>query len=405
MRRIAWLLLLIFVFAIPWEYSLDLGAPLGNIARIAGVMLLLVAVPALLQAGEIRRPGPLQWLTLALYLWFCCTFFWTAVPEITLMKLRGYAQEMMVLWVIWEFAESPDNLRMLMRAWLAGSWVLAILTIANFASFDPGSTDQIRFAAVGQDPNDVARFLDLGFPIAAILLDGRERWFGRLLAAGYFPLGIACVLLTASRGGFLAAVVAVAGCAILVWRRYPRGAFGVTLALPAIIGATWLLTPRQTLERLGTIGEQLRGGDFNQRVNIWTAGWHAFLGAPLFGHGAGSFVTVALLAPIDTAHNTMLSIVVEGGLCALALATLIVAISMQSIFSMRGAIHVAFATLLAVWLMSSVVGTVGESRTTWLLLGIIAVSSRLSVEQPEEMERAFPDTNPTPDLQLAERSP
>ena len=46
MRRIAWCLLLIFAFAIPWEYSMDLGEPLGNVARIAGVLLVLVGIPA-----------------------------------------------------------------------------------------------------------------------------------------------------------------------------------------------------------------------------------------------------------------------------------------------------------------------------------------------------------------------
>ena len=59
-----------------------------------------------------------------------------------------------------------------MRAWLAGSWVLALLTIANFALARSCIAEQIRFAAAGQDPNDVARFLDLGFPVAALLLDG-----------------------------------------------------------------------------------------------------------------------------------------------------------------------------------------------------------------------------------------
>ena len=37
MRRIAWTLLLLFAFSIPWEYSLDLGPPFGNIARVAGL--------------------------------------------------------------------------------------------------------------------------------------------------------------------------------------------------------------------------------------------------------------------------------------------------------------------------------------------------------------------------------
>ena len=68
MRRIAWALLLLFAFAIPWEYSLDVGEPLGNIARIAGILLLLAAIPAVLQAGRLRTPGPMQWLVLAFYL-------------------------------------------------------------------------------------------------------------------------------------------------------------------------------------------------------------------------------------------------------------------------------------------------------------------------------------------------
>src|ERR1039458_5628902 len=77
---------------------------------------------------------------------------------------------------------------------------------------------QIRFAAAGQDPNDVARFLDLGFPLAALLFVSERRWPSRLLALGYLPLGLFAVLLTASRGGFLAAVVALVGCSILLAR-------------------------------------------------------------------------------------------------------------------------------------------------------------------------------------------
>jgi O-antigen ligase len=401
MRRIAWLLLLFFVFAIPWEYSLDLGARLGNIARIAGLVVLVAAVPAVLQTKRMRKPGTLQWLTLALYLWFCCSFFWTAVPDSTLIKLRGYLQEVMIVWLVWEFAESPADLRNLMRAWLAGSWVLAALTIANFVAYYPGSVDQVRFAAVGQDPNDVARYLDLGFPIAALLLDGRERWPGKLLAAGYLPLGFACVLLTASRGGFLAAIVAVLGCGALLFRRNPRGIVVGALALPAVIAAIWISLPRETLVRIASISEQLRNGDLNQRINIWSAGWRAFLKAPLCGYGAGSFVIAAGLAPIDTAHNTVLAIGVEGGLFALAFASGIVFVSMRWILALRGTLRVALMTLMAVWLMSSLVGTVGESRTTWLLLAVIALCHRLAVVRRDELERVFPDPDPVEDLEIA----
>jgi O-antigen ligase len=383
MRRIAWVLLLIFAFAIPWEYSLDLGEPLGNIARVAGLLLLLVAIPAVLQAGRIRTPGVMQWLVLALYLWFCCTYFWTIEPLVTLTRMRGYFQEMMIVWLVWEFAESAGDLRALMRAYIAGSWVLAALTLANFVSADAMAAEQIRFVAAGQDPNDVARFLNLGFPLAALLVNSERKWLWRLLAAGYLPLGLVAVLLTASRGGFLEVVVALAGSGVLLAYGYPKRVLAGALALPPIAALLWWMIPSGSFDRLATISEQLQGGGLNQRWNIWTAGWHAFVKAPVFGTGAGSFVSAAGTAPIDTAHNSALSIAVSGGLVALFLAVAIVAVAIWSITQTKGQLRWAMALTLVIWGITSMVATVEENRTTWLLLAMIALAGRLGVEEPE----------------------
>jgi O-antigen ligase len=393
MRRIAWGLLLVFAFAIPWEYSLDLGEPLGNVARIAGLLLILVAIPAVLQAGRLRAPGPLQWLVLAFYLWFCCSYFWTIEPLETLDKLRGYFQEMMIVWLVWEFAESPRDLRALLRVYVAGSWVLALLTLSNFSSPEAIAAGQFRFVAEGQDPNDVARYLDLGFPLAALLLNSlpsERRWPSRLLALGYLPLGLVAVVLTASRGGFMAAVVALAGCGILLARNHARGVLAGTLALPAIAAALWFSVPHETFERLATIPGQLQGGDLNQRWNIWTFGWHAFSQAPLFGSGAGTFASAAGLAPMNTAHNTALSILVSGGLCAFFLFVAIVALAVRSILRTHGPLQLALATALVVWVITTLDATVEENRTTWLLLALIALAGRLAVEEPERLAACFP---------------
>lgn len=401
MRRIAWGLLLLFAFAIPWENSLDLGEPLGNVARIAGLLLLLAAVPAVLQAGRLRAPGPMQWLVLALYLWLCCSYFWTIDPQATLEKMRAYFQEMMVVWLVWEFAESPRDLRALLRAYVAGSWVLAALTVANLASAEAVAAGQIRFAATGQDPNDVARYLDLAFPLAALLLRSESRWPGRLLALGYLPLGLVCVLLTASRGGFLAAIVALAGCGLLLARGHTRRVPAWTLALPAIAALLWFAVPHQTLQRLATIPEQFQGGDLNQRLNIWTLGWRAFVQAPLFGSGAGSFVSAAGVGPLDTAHNTALSILVSGGLCAFFLALTILALAARSILHTPAAMQLALFTALLVWAVLSLVATVEESRTTWLLLGLIALAGRLAMEEPEKLAACFPEGGRRPEVGMA----
>jgi O-antigen ligase len=396
MRTAARVLLLAFVFAIPWEYSLDLGHPLGNVARIAGLLVLLAAIPAVLEAARMRAPGAFWWMTLALYLWLCCSYFWTIDPAVTLEKMRGYFQEMMIVWMVWEFADTPADLRNLLRATVAGSWVLAILTIAAFRSPEAMAAGQIRFAAYGQDPNEVARFLDLAFPLAALGVNCERRWAWRAMSLGFLPLGIAAVLLTASRGGFLAAIVALAGSAALLGRGHARRVTAAVFALPPFLAALWFMVPRGTLERLATIPEQLRGGDLNQRLNIWSAGWRAFTHAPLFGTGAGTFVSAAHLAPTDTAHNTMLSIAVGGGLIALFVASILVVLAARAVFQTDGPLRMALLTALVVWGLTSLTATVEENRTTWLLFAVIVVAARLATEDRASVDECFADAREQP---------
>jgi O-antigen ligase len=295
---------------------------------------------------------------------------------------------------VWEFAESPRDLRFLVQAYVAGAWVLAALTLANFSSPEAIAAGQIRFVAEGQDPNDVARYLDLGFPLAALLLNSERHWPGRLLALGYLPLGLVAVVLTASRGGFLAVVVALGGCALLLMRSHARGVVAAALATPVFAAALWFVLPHETFERLATIPSQLQGGDLNQRINIWVAGWDAFARSPLLGSGAGTFVNAAGTNPIDTAHNTPLSILVGGGLIAFFLAMAVVALAVRAALATRGPIKIALLTALLLWGFASLVDTVEENRTSWLLLGLVAFAGRLAEEAPEQLEACFAGGRP-----------
>jgi hypothetical protein len=59
---------------------------------------------------------------------------------------------------------------------------------------------------------------------------------------------------------------------------------------------------------------------------------------------------------------------------------------------------------VAVWLTSSLVGTVSESRTTWLLLAVIALCRRFADEKPHDLEKVFPSASLARELQWAERA-
>ena len=384
-RAVRWLIVL-FAFCVPWEYSLDLGEPWGNPARLAGLALLLVAIPAMLARGRLRNPEALQWLTAALFLWFCCTAFWSRDLAETLLRLRGYVQEMAIVWIAWEWVEAPEELRGLLKAILLGSWVLALLTVADAVGLSGADVAQTRFAAVGQDPNDVARFLDFAFPVAALLVTWDNKRLLRIAAIGYFPLGFVAVLLTASRGGFLTAVVALAGCGILFFRSSFRGMVWIGLAMPVIAAVLWFAMPEATLERLATIPAQLAGGDMNQRLNIWEAGWRAFARAPIVGHGAGSFVAAAGVAEGDTAHNTALALAVEDGIVGVGVMTWILVILLRESWSLVGSLRIALLSSLAVWCVSSLAGTLAESRMTWLIFSLIAVAGRLGREGKHAIE-------------------
>ena len=270
MRRIAWVLLLLFAFAIPWEYSLDLGEPLGNVARIMGVLLLLAAVPAVLQAGRLRTPGALQWLVLAFYLWFCCTYFWTIDPQATLDKMRAYFQEMMIVWLVWEFAESPRDLRWLLRAYVAGSWVLAGLrwpTLVRRRRLPPG---RYALRPRARTPTTWRAFSIWGFrwrrcssTASGAGLAACWRW--AICRWAWLPC---CSRLRAE--DFWRLWWRLAGCGLLLAARpYAQGACGGSRSAGAC-AAVWFIVPRATFERLATIPEQLQSGDLNQRLNIWS---------------------------------------------------------------------------------------------------------------------------------------
>jgi O-antigen ligase len=375
MRTAARALLLLFVFAIPWEYSLDFGAPWGNVARLAGLALLAVAIPAILQAGRVRALSPLQWAPILLFAYLGATYLWSIEPEVTLGRLPGYLQELMIVWLVGELIDSKDDLHNLFRAWVAGCAVLAGLTLSSAVLALRGA-EQVRFFAAGQDPNDTARFLALGLPIAALLANWSASQRKRRISLLYIPFGVIAILATASRGGFLTMLVALVGCVVLMARTRRFRVLHMFVPLLALVAAALLMIPRNSLLRIASIAEQANGGDLNQRVNIWQEGWNAFQRAPLLGHGAGTFVAASGLSSIDTAHNTALSVLVEGGILGLAIGVGIFVCSIAMAKSLKGSLRVALLTMLIAWAVASFVGTTGESRTTWLLFAVIAAAIR-----------------------------
>ena len=55
----------------------------------------------------------------------------------------------------------------------------------------------------------------------------------------------------------------------------------------------------------------------------------------------------------------------------------------------HGPLRIALVTSLIVWALTSLVATVEENRTTWLLLAMIAVAGRLASDDPSGLIDCF----------------
>lgn len=194
-------------------------------------------------------------------------------------------------------AASQTRGRRLLAFMLWGLGIYAAGALANHV----GLRGEGRMAATLLGPNSAATVFAAGLVMAAAALAQRLRRGGsaalkkgdpRAAAlVGLIALLVVCLLMTASRGGLIAAA---AGTVLFtLWqvfagRRVTRGG-AVVLGVAAL-----LLVAVLGLNGAGLVVERfdLAQQDLDIRRQIIAPHWRAFLSAPWFGYGLGSFTSV-----------------------------------------------------------------------------------------------------------------
>lgn len=150
---------------------------------------------------------------------------------------------------------------------------------------------RLRGAGIFNDPNDLCQMADVGFFLALFAVFTGRRLLVKALGAA--AAGVFCytIILTQSRGGFLALLAGM--MALLVGRfGLRRMALLSLLILPVmfvVFGGRQ--TELSTAEQTG-----------QERIQIWSDAMMAFRHNPLFGLGAGKFESDGLVA-----HNAFLN--------------------------------------------------------------------------------------------------
>jgi probable O-glycosylation ligase (exosortase A-associated) len=188
-----------------------------------------------------------------------------------------------------------------------------------------------------EDNNDFALALCMGLPML-IQIGASER--NRVLRRGVYamvPLCLLAVLLTHSRGGFLALT---AMTLMLIWRSRNRmAAFGV-LAVAGIVALPFI--PESFIERISTLTDYQSDGSAMGRLAAWQTAINMALDNPVWGVGLAKFQAAypdyASGLAHETArvtHNAYLQIWAECGSIALGLYLFLIASTFWSLARVR----------------------------------------------------------------------
>ncbi|MDZ7640153.1 MAG: O-antigen ligase family protein [Bryobacterales bacterium] len=378
LERSAWLLLCVFVFTMPWEKSVLIPG-VGSIARLAGLAAFVLGVLAVAQRRALRPPNLVLVLAALFVAWSAATWGWSLDRAATVAKVFTLAQVWGVLWLLWEFCRSAQRHRWLLAAYLAGAVAGSSIAIVRYAMHM--QTSYRRYAATGFDPNDFGLMLVLALPMALYLsleFRGHSRWL--CYAAG--AIVIAAILLTASRTALVASFASFAFVA-WTWRRADLRHRAASVALLAfLLLSLFQFAPAPSRSRLATLPEEIARGSINSRKQIWKSGARVWLEHPWLGVGAGAYPeavrpqlgTPSVPGARYVAHNTFLSVLVEGGIVGLAVwGALFLCLA---VFAwMLPAEERAFsAVLLGVWLVAVSMVTWEHYKGTWLVFGLIMVA-------------------------------
>lgn len=392
MRRLTYWLLVLFAFSVPWEYSLMFAGHVGSIARIFSFAAVFFGLGSVLVNGTIRPLSLTHWALAGFALYVCFSSYWAIDPEDNFTMIRTLIQAMWTTWLVWEFADSKRDLRVLMWAFVIGCAVLATLTIRDFKSVAILAREN-RFAADGFNPNEVGRILAWSLPVAGGLFAESKKWWQRWMAMLFVPLALFSVVLSGSRGGTLATAVGLVG--FIAASAQGRSGSLLSGAPRVVIVATSLLlsalvvvqfAPPEVLERIATTPREISGGTLDERTVIWSMAWRAFSQHSLLGVGPGNFTAALGIGAELTAHNTVIGIMVELGTIGVVLYAASYLSLILTLCTGRW-LKVCMFFLLLCWTISSTVATLLDSRETWLLMGLMLVSTRFAPERDTPGDR------------------
>jgi O-antigen ligase len=322
---IALFTVLIFLESVPGVAGSELGA-----VKAAGVILVLSALrrsgtPLLLK----EFPG-LAFAAVAFAAWAVTSAAWARDDG----RAAGYGLRLVLgitlVFVVFAGVRETRHARWVIWGYIAGSAASAV--VGFFGPTYAANTERLG-GGLG-DPNFLAAMLVPAMVFALFALSWTTQTLVRWLLIGCVPLFAVSLFLTQSRGGLVAAAVALV--AALVFAGPARGRFVILLGVLISVGLVYYtaLASPEAVARLSSPG----GG--TGRTDLWSIAAGIAADHPVFGIGGGNFTLVApeyashainltsvhvIVDRPQVTHNTYLGLLAELGVIGLVAFVVLVA--------------------------------------------------------------------------------
>jgi len=264
--------------------------------------------------------------------WLSMSAVWAREPSMAVGDIWQWYVAGLLFVVVATTVARPRHAYLIVGGFVAGAVLSVAIGIfsgglsSTATALDTATARGGRLQGGGGDPNFLAAGLVPAFVLAGALLSAARgaivRW-AIVVTMALLGLGLAA---TQSRGGLVAAGVALVA-ALVFFKR--RGTVLATVAVIVVGSAAWFATSPSAFHRVSDFN-----GGGTGRTELWTVGWRIYQENPVLGIGLNNFrvesnryvrrpgklefVNLISERP-DVVHNTYLQLLVETGVIGLAL--------------------------------------------------------------------------------------
>lgn len=186
---------------------------------------------------------------------------------------------------------------------LWGLIALLVLTVSAvlLAMFDIVTIGTVEVSHGGRagvgDQNQYAAFLVLLMPLLLSFMLFQKNVLIKSGSAIFYFIGFIGLIGTGSRGGFIAFLFSMIGCAIILNRQQMINKIFIFFMIVLVFAmgvASYVVAPPSLKETIKQKADITQSKDLDEytsgRIMIWKNGLKLFIQSPIFGYGRGSFV-------------------------------------------------------------------------------------------------------------------